>query len=410
MPDARIAKPLVFLAACLLAGAALVPAQAQVTAGEEELLSPTGDFPAIDADGQGGFVAVWADPAATDGDVFGSLLPAGGGDPGPGFLVNNQTAGIQGSPDVAAGPGGAFMVVWQGGRFSTGPGGDGDQEGVFGQVFGRAGVRQGPQRRLSQTIVGPQIFPKVAAVEDGSFVAAWADRRTARFEVVARRFSPTGLPVGPDLPMKVGGEYNNPAGIAAYPGGFALAWEEGFSCSGGRPDGSFAAIARFDSSGRMAGRVFRMGSHQCGQGSSIAALTGSQAGVLAILGSASGYDVQRFSPSGDAVGGQLPILRRPICSGERCEFVNTAAMDDFGRFAVVWEVTDHGVRDYFVQAFNPRGRPLAGRVLISPSPGTSLGLPAIALANDGAIAVVWRREGSNLPEEDGLFVRRFRLP
>jgi len=399
------------LAACLLSIAALAPAQAQVTVGEVELLSPTGNSPAITTDGRGGFVAVWGDlVGTTDRDIFGSLLPADGGSPRPPFKVNTRIAGFQGTPSVAAGPDGAFMVVWQGGDFINGAGGDGDKEGVFGQVFGRAGVRQGPQRRLSHTIAGAQIFPKVAAVEDGSFVAVWADRRTARFEVVARRFSPTGVPVGPDLPMKVGGEYNNPAGIATYPGGFAVAWEEGFSCSGGRSDGSFAAIARFDPSGRMAGRVFRVGSHQCGKGSSIAALTGSQAGALAILGSAAGYVVQRFSPSGDAVGGQFALLQRPICSEEGCDFINTAAMDDFGRFAVVWEVTDHGVRNLFVQAFNPRGRPLTGRVLISPSPGSSLGLPAIALANDGTLAVVWRREGSNLPDEDGLFVRRFRLP
>ena len=55
--------------------------------------------------------------------------------------------------------------------------------------------------------------------------------------------------------MQVGGEYNGGAGVVAYPDGYAVAWGEGFSCTGGRSDGSFGAIARFDSSGRRVGKV-----------------------------------------------------------------------------------------------------------------------------------------------------------
>jgi hypothetical protein len=250
----------------------------------------------------------------------------------------------------------------------------------------------------------------VAAGEDGSFVAVWANRRTARFEVVARRFSASGAPMGPEIPMQVGGEFNNPAGIAAYPGGFAVAWNEGFDCSGGRPGASIAAIARFDSSGQRVGRVYRVGSRRCDDpGFAVAALVGSRAGALAVLRTSSGHSVQRFAPSGEPVGARFPLSARPLCSGNRCDFITTAAVDDRGRLAVVWEVSDNGARSLFVQVFTPRGRALTDRLPVNPEPSAGFFNPAVALANDGTVAVVWRRD-SNLPEEDGLLIQRFELP
>ena len=331
MFNSRVTLTPLLLTAYLLAGFVPAPARAQVAAGEAELLG-SGDFPSITTDGQDGFVVVWSEFDDPDQEIFGSLLPPGGGHPEPRFQINTQEAGPQSLPQVAAGPGGDFMVVWQGGSLSTPAGGDGDREGVFGQAFSADAVKKGLQRRLSEGTASSQVSPRVAAREDGGFVAVWQDQRTRRFEIVARRFSAKGAPMGPDIPMKVGGEYNNGALVTSYPGGFAVAWNEGFSCSGGRSDGSFGAVARFDSSGQRVGRVFRVGSRRCGEGSRVTALAGSQAGALAILASSAGYSVQRFAPSGEPVGGQFSLSARPFCSGDRCDFISTAAMDDRGPF------------------------------------------------------------------------------
>jgi hypothetical protein len=392
--------------ACLLAVFALTPARAQVTIGEVELLSSDGISPSIDADGRNGFVAVWTEPEGSDGEIFGSLLPPGGSPQPPfqvPFQVNTRDAGPQSSPNVAAGPRGDFMVVWQGL--------DAEGSGVFGQTFSRSGVRNGLERRLSQGPAGPQSIPRVAAGEDGSFVAVWANRRTARFEVVARRFSASGSPVGPEIPMQVGGEFNNPAGIAAYPGGFAVAWNEGFDCSGGRPGASIAAIARFDSSGQRVGRVYRVGSRRCDDpGFAVAALVGSQAGALAVLRTSSGHSVQRFAPSGEPVGARFALSARPLCSGDRCDFINAAAMDDRGRLAVIWDVSTSGLHNLFLQVFTPRGRPLTDRVLVNPFPSLSSQAHAVALANDGTLAVVRRQGPAGFLDEGGLYLQRFELP
>jgi len=388
--------------ACLLAGSTLAPAWAQVTIGDAELLSSDGVFPSIDADGRNGFVAVWTEPEGSDGEIFGSLLPPGGS-PQPPFQVNTREAGSQSGPSVAAGPSGGFMVVWQGL--------DADGSGVFGQVFSPAGVRNGPERRLSQGSAGPQSLPRVAAGEDGTFVAVWADRSTRRFEVVARRFAANGAPVGPEIPMQVGGEFNNPAGIAAYPGGFAVAWNEGFECSGGRLSASIAAIARFDSSGRRVGRVYRAGIRGCDDpGFAVAALVGSRAGAMAVLRSSSGHSVQRFTPSGEPAGGRFALSSRPLCSGDRCDFIDAAAMDDRGRLAVIWNVSTGGLHNLLLQVFTPRGRALTDRLVVPLFPSRSFEGVAVALANDGTAAAVWRQGPAGFLDEGGLYLRRFELP
>jgi hypothetical protein len=354
-------------------------------------------------------VAVWADAGAGGQDVFGSVLPPGGGSPGPRFQVNTATAGFQGSPEVATGADGDFMVVWQGGTF-TEPGGDGDFEGVFGRTFSPAGVPRGPQRRLSQAIRYAQMDPRVAAEEDGGFVAVWNEQRPIHPTVRARRFSAAGEPLGGDLPMEANGEYNQGSLVAAYPGGFAVSWDEGFGCSGGRSDASRGALARFDLEGRQVGGVYRPGDLKCGEaGTGPAVMAGSRAGMLVIFLGPQGYFAQRYAPSGRRIPGQFPLSRQPICSGRRCELIHSTSMDDSGRFAVVWEVTDGVSQRLFVQAFAPGGAPLTGRIPVSFNPSAFFSSSAaVALANDGILAVVWRREGA--AARRGLFVRRFQLP
>lgn len=404
----RKKRPLFLLTICLLAGFIAVASQAQVTSGEEELLSTTGESPAIDANGRNGFVSAWTETQEPSLEIFGSLIPSDGGSPGAPFQVNTRVAGFQVDPSVAVSPGGGFMVVWQGGTFAEPSPGDGDHEGIFGQAFGRDGAKLGPQRRLNERTTGPQVRPQVAAQENGTYVVVWEDEGTLRNAITARLFSATGAPLGPERRMSADGEYNVGGLVAAYPGGFAVTWEEGVECSGGRPDGRRLALARFDPSGRRAGKVLRSGSLSCGEFVGASAMAGSKAGAVVVLRDEQGYSVQRIGPAGEIVGQPVPIATK-LCPGSQCGFINRISMDDFGRFALVWEVTEITQR-YSVQVFNPRGKAITGRVPAGLSLSASSSSPVVALANDGSIAFVWRREAVGSPGQGGLFLRRLQLP
>lgn len=393
------------LAACLLATFVPTPTLAQGPDVEENLLSRSGDFPAIDADGQGGFVSVWTESLDSGREIFASLVPPGGASPGTPFQVNTRVAGPQVAPSVAAGPQGDFMVVWQGGTSEDPAGGDGDREGVFGQVFSRTGARLGPQRRLSERTTAPQVSPQVAALEDGSFATVWQDQSTARLEIVTRLFSATGAPLGPEQRLSVAGERNLSPEVASYRNGFAVSWTEELECPDSRFPAHRAVIARFDPSGRRTGKLIRIGRLTCGESTAIEGLAGSRAGAVAILRITNfGHYVQRLGPSGEVVGKPVLISRR-LCGGAGlgtfCRYIKDVAMNDQGRFAVVLQIAADPTI-FYALVYKPNG---------NTTPGIELGFtpsdPAIALANDGTVAVALRQDNGADPEA-GLFLQRFR--
>jgi hypothetical protein len=407
----RFLRSLIFCLAVLVSA----PTLAQRPTIEEEILSPTGNFPAIDADGQGGFVSVWAEvlgPADPDHEIFASLVPPGGSSPGAPFQVNTQVVGPQVRPSVAAGPQGDFMVVWQGGTSEDPTGGDGDGPGVFGQAFSRTGARLGSELRLSERITAPQVAPRVAALESGSFVAVWEDGSTARGEIVLRLFSAMGVPLGPEQRLPAAGEHNLNPRVASYKGGFAVSWteEKEDHCSNSQPNARRAVIARFDPSGRRTGKLIGIGRLTCKESTAIVALAGSRAGAVAVLGTSSGHSVQRLGPFGERVGKPIPISRRlcqGIGEGAFCRYVKDVAMNDRGRFAVVWEIAGSPTV-FYAQAYSPNAIAEANSVELAVVGSTSPN-PAIALANDGTVAVVLRHD-SGIPEAAGLFLLRFRAP
>ena len=403
------------LTVCLLS-AFSTPALGQRPAVEEDLLSPTGDFPAIDADGQGGFVSVWAEilgPTDPGQEIFASLIPPGGSSPGTPFQVNTPADGPQVAPRVAAGPQGDFMVVWQGGISEDPAGGDGDREGVFGQTFSRTGAKLGPQSRLSEGIAAPQVSPQVAALEDGSYVTVWEDQSTARSEIVVRRFSASGPPLSPEERMPVAGEHNLDPRVVSYPGGFAVSWTEEKEtedrCSNSRPNARRAAIARFDRAGRRTGKLIRIGRLTCEGSHAIVALAGSRAGAVVVLETSYGHSVQRLGRSGEVVGKPVAISRRlcqGIGEGHFCRSVKDVAMNDRGRFVVVWDIAG-SPEAFYAQGYSANA--IAGANNVDLGFRKSGADPAIALANDGTVAAALWQDILGTIQEEGLVLRRFRV-
>jgi hypothetical protein len=383
------------LAALLLAATVLTPARAQ-----EVLLSRTGTAPAVATSGRGDFVIVWVDRQ----DILASVLPKGAPQPRAPFVVSQPGADPQVSPDVAMDAAGRFAVVWQDGLEDSGG------ARVLGEGFGAAGVRQSPEVPLSPTAAAEQITPQVAMLDDGSFVAAWVENRRPNPAIKAARFSAGGSPLGPEMEMKAGGF---PIGdqVASFPGGFAVGWTQFYECSPGRY-GYIGSVARFDLEGRRSGKIYSVGTSRCGSPdvSSLLALAGSRAGALAAFSESRRIAVQRFAPSGEPVGGSFS-LPAPACTQDLCTALGAFAMDDAGRFAVVWQTLGHGQSSRLVaQLFNSRGKPLTGLVPVSDEPSSDLTPPAAALADDGTLAVVWRLVGAADPQRDGLILKRLRLP
>jgi hypothetical protein len=406
------ARLIVFTAAlavlCTLFAAA--PSRGQETqekaiGGPEHLLSTLGGQPSVATYGRrSGFVIVWTNSEPGDFGIRGALLAPGAVAPGAPFTVNTGPGSEQNNPSVSADSSGRFVVVWQ----SADSGG----ATITGQRYGAGGAKQGTE--LALTSSNNAEFPKVAMGDDGAFDVSWVDLRDSFRKIWAARFLANGAPQGGEIELPgLGILGNDKAQIAHYPGGFAVGWDEIGSCDlcpGG--ERSFnAAVSRFDDSGAQVGRTYRLpASANTNQGVSLAGLASSRAGALAVFSAPDGVVGQRFAPSGQPVGGLFPIRRQPLCQGLTCQNLRSVAMDDNGRFALVWEISDGlNVFNLTAQLYSAGNKPRGALVPVNLTLSIQPESPAAALANDGALEIVWTRVDP-FQTASQVIARRLRLP
>src|SRR5215213_6744093 len=122
----------------------------------------------------------------------------------PVFQVNTYTDGDQGAPVLASNGNGRFVAVWESGTFDEVNPQDGDESGVYAQVYDASGARIGGEIQVNQTTTGSQDSPAVAMDGDGGFVVVWRSEAPVTSEsletrLLARRFAPTGAPLGNEI-------------------------------------------------------------------------------------------------------------------------------------------------------------------------------------------------------------------
>ncbi|MCP4657365.1 MAG: hypothetical protein GY856_18290, partial [bacterium] len=149
---------------------------------------PFGSRPAIAMDAAGGFTIVWEqeDAGAFRYDVFGRRYAADGSPLDAPFPVNTSTVEDQRRPAVATDATGNFTVVWESHAQ------DGSGNGVYGQRFDALGEKVGGEFRVNTATANDQQRPAVASDAAGDLVVAWETRRPGSWDVLARRYVPTG--------------------------------------------------------------------------------------------------------------------------------------------------------------------------------------------------------------------------
>ncbi len=142
-------------------------------------------FPAGVALDSGRFVLVWEDFESRPEDRVYSIgvqmFEADGTPVGDDFLANTILIDSQTSPDIAALPGGGFVVVWN----SLHPGSDepGDLPGWRAkyQIFDGDGAKVG-EERLASAVGDETTGVKVSALPSGGFLVAWENYPPPSFE------------------------------------------------------------------------------------------------------------------------------------------------------------------------------------------------------------------------------------
>jgi hypothetical protein len=336
---------------------------------------------------------------------------------GPEFQANTFTPGPQTLPVVAADATGGFVVVWQSGSYSIAP--DGSRTGVFSQRHAANGMRLGGETRVNTYTLGPQGAPAIGMAPTGEFVVAWTGGTTyggyeqdgSASGVFVQRYDGTGMPAGPEFRANT---YTpriqaRPAVAVDGGGGFVVVWESGnyFLAS---QDGSRTGIfgQRYDASGAPLGTEFQVNTYTT-DNQRIPAVAADTAGNFVVVwqsgsyyggqdGSGSGVFGQRFSSTGASVGPEFQV--NTYTTGY--QGVPAVAMDDGGRFVVVWQSQQTGSGYAYAvvgRQFDAAGIPAGDEFAVGAYTTGSQSQPAVAADGAGNFVVVW--DAYDYPPPDG---------
>lgn len=196
----------------------------------------TQERPDVAVSSDGTFLVVWQDASRAPPDTSVSAIRARrlervGSAPGfldpVDFVVNDKKPSGQTLPAVAAAPDGSFVVVWQDLIHTS----DASGTGVRLRRVGADGVPVGTDVQVNAIYsAGDQDQPDIAMAPDGSYLVVYRDASgpiDSRF-IVARPFSASDLPAGPDriVSSTGGGERTEPAIAFAF-GTYVVVWNDG---------------------------------------------------------------------------------------------------------------------------------------------------------------------------------------
>ncbi len=181
----------------------------------------------------GDFVVTWSSDLQ-DGSrlgVYGQIFSANAAKVGSEFQVNSFTALEQDYSSVTGLRNGNFIVTWQSSRFQ-----DGDDWGIFGQVFDGAGAKIGSEFQVNTYFTRGQIRPSVASLSNGNFVITWASDRQdgSSLGTYGQLFDETGSKIGNEFQVNdytFGSQWDSSV-AALGDGGFVATWMDSQQESG----------------------------------------------------------------------------------------------------------------------------------------------------------------------------------
>jgi hypothetical protein len=222
--------------------------------------------------------------------VVGARFQADGTPIGSTFRVNTTTSGIQRVPSIAADDSGNVIVVWFD-RFD-----EGEPLRINGQRYDPSGNAVGGEITLATDVSFPFFGPgggftrtHLAFAPEGGLILAWDSDVLAPNgtdvsgrAVHARRFTSTGIPLGPRFQVNTSTSGDQSTGGLAVDsdGSFVVIYTSD-SSTGSDTSGKSVQGQRFDNLGRPSGVEFQVNTAVVGD-QELAAAGGNGAGTFAV--------------------------------------------------------------------------------------------------------------------------------
>jgi Ca2+-binding RTX toxin-like protein len=281
----------------------------------------------------GGYVVTWFDGSAQGGDtslgaVRAQIFDAGGTKVGSEFLVNTTTSADQFEPVVATFTDGGFVIAW---TDRSASGGDTSGSAIRAQIFDGSGAKLGGELLVNTTTALSQTFPDVIVLASGHFVISWNDNDQ---EVRAQVFAHDGTALGAELLVNSTTDGQQAyATLSALPGGgFAAAWMDVSQVLAG-VNHPVVNGQLFDGNGVKVGTEFTLSSAAAGSQQDTSGITALASGAL--VATWTDYEAVAYSPSsnttyydGDVAVRMLTPLSAPIVGTGGNDVITGTAADD----------------------------------------------------------------------------------
>jgi hypothetical protein len=255
----------------------------------------------------------------------------------------------------------------------------------------------GSEFQVNSNLSSSPGYAAVAGAADGSFVVVWHEYVTQDKvrDVIARRFDGDGIPLGLEFRVNTytTGDQDYPAIAMRSDGGFVVVWT-----SLGQ-DGYGAGIfgQRFSLTGAPEGKEFLVNSTTSGhQGAPDVAMDEEGRFVVVWSGdSASTGEIygQRYASDGSSIGGQF--LANTYTSGLQADAA--IAMGESGDFLISWVGEDAWSEGVFVRVFDDSGNPVGDEQQVNVYTPDAQKLPDVAHSGAAGFLVVWHSA-----EQDGF--------
>lgn len=295
---------------------------------------------AIARDSQGNFIAVWSEVANGNSEIKAQrLLPTGAllGNP---IQVSADPVGVTPPPSdfnpVVARTRDGFVVVWM--SFAQG-----EFPRVLARRFSVTGAPLGPQAKISTGLVNGN-RPDVCVDTSGQIVAVWASVdqivpfQSNRKGVALRRLSATGVPLGPEQVVAAPQASSVQPAVSCGNGGtFVVVWHSDLPPAADRTD---ILGQRYSRLGRKVGQPFRVNSTTTGYQRNPSIAHDAKGNFVvawqADMGTREGIYGRRFNNGGTATGLDFEVVVDNENATEpaypRVDHIGTA-----GNFVIVWQ-------------------------------------------------------------------------
>ncbi|MBB3232166.1 Ig-like domain-containing protein [Halomonas stenophila] len=139
----------------------------------------------------GGYVQVWSSQDGSGWGVYGQRYAEDGTAVGSEFLINTHTSNDQRDVAVTSLVDGGFVVTW------SSDDQDGSGWGIYGQRYAADATAVGNEFQINTTTTSNQLYPSIASLADGGFVAAWEsyNQDGSSYGIYGQRYAADGTAV-----------------------------------------------------------------------------------------------------------------------------------------------------------------------------------------------------------------------